>query len=171
MTENKHTGNAQKHGVKRSFSEFTVKEIIALAISIERSNIRRLKAFESVFKGYDDNVARGLALLAKEEEKHEAILLSEFKKRFDEPLPPVDEKDIGGIIESFDIDDAEHLIFDSLKARHVLELAYNTEIAARQFYEDVAEETKNQELESVYSKLALMENDHATWIKQRLDEM
>ena len=106
----------------RRFDSLSSREVMALAIHIEQCNARRLRAFADVFRGYEETVTARFEEMAAEEQEHEAMLAEQFQKRFGGTIPLLQEADVAGVIESFDLDDGEHLIFDSLQPAHAYEL-------------------------------------------------
>lgn len=146
-------------------------EVLALALHIERANARRYRAFADSFHGYDDEVAQGFDELAAAEYKHEVLLVSVFKERFGESIPTVDEPDVDVVIESVDLDDAEHQIFASLELRRVFELALRSERVAYTFYERAASAAKDSVLTDLYQELAAMEDAHVKRVEARLNEL
>ena len=146
----------------RRFETLSSPEVMALAIHIERSNTRRLRAFADVFREYDPTLTARFEELAAEEEEHEALLAEQFHKRFGGVIPVVAEADVAGVIESFDLDDGEHLIFDSLPPERAYELVFHAEQAAERFYRRAAAQSQDADLRVLYEELARMEAGHAT---------
>jgi rubrerythrin len=147
--------------------DLALKEVLALAVEVERSNARRFRAFASTFAGYDEEVSRRFEELAEEEVAHEARLVEWYGKRFADPLPEIGEFDVEGVVESIDLDDAEHLIFGSLDPDEVFRLALEAERRARSFYRSAARSTRDQDLRRLLEDLARMEEDHAGWLEER----
>lgn len=145
----------------RPFESLSAPEVMALAIQIERCNTRRLHAFADVFREYDRALTARFEELATEEQGHEALLSEQFHKRFGTVIPIIEEADVAGVIESFDLDDGEHLIFDSLPPARAYELVFLAEQAAERFYERAAAQSNDAELRALYEELARMEGDHA----------
>ena len=152
----------------RRFEELTPAEVFALAIHIERANTRRFQAFAGIFRSYDEEVAGRFEELAQEEQDHESRLLEEFQRHFGDTIPPVDEADVDVVIESHDLDDAEHQIFDSLKPARIYELALQAEHLARDFYLRAAAASNDPHLIRLYKEFAQMEGDHAAWVEQKI---
>ena len=152
----------------RSIGALTPKEMLALAVHVERANAGRFHAFADVFRGYDPRVAARFEELAAEEQEHEAMLTTWFRNRFPGPIPSVEEADVRGIIESVDMDDAEHLIFGSLEPAKVYELALRAEREALNFYRQAAAASKDAELAALYRELADMEKGHEGWLEERM---
>lgn len=151
----------------RRFESLTPPEVMALAIHIERCNTRRLQAFADVFRDYDRALTARFEELAAEEQTHEAMLAERFHARFGTAIPVVEEADVAGVIESFDLDDGEHLIFDSLPPARAYELVFLAEQAAERFYQRAAAQSGDAELRGLYQELARMERDHAARVDSK----
>ncbi len=154
--------------MKRKLQDLSPKEVLALAISIERSNQKALHNFSEMFDGYDDEVSRNFEEMSQEESSHEELLQSKFQKLFKGPVPEVDNFDVEEVVEAFDMDDSEHLIFDSLKAKQVYQLAYEAEKRAKSFYEKAMKTVNDKELASLFKDLAALEGDHASWLEKKI---
>ena len=155
--------------MSRPIESLSPKEVLALAVHVERANTRRFQAFAGVFRGFEPEVAEKLEELAEEEIEHERLLTVRFEARYEGEIPNVDEVTVEGVIESVDLDDAEHLIFNSLKPRQVYEIALKAELGAQAFYRRVAGAAEDEELAALYLELADMEDDHAQWLKDKLE--
>jgi rubrerythrin len=154
--------------MSRTFESLSPLEVLALAVNVEQANARRFRAFADVFQGYDAAVAARFQELAVEEDEHESLLTAQFRKRFGEVIPVVDEVEVEGVIESVDVDDAEHLIFSSLEPTRVYELALRAERGAQEFYKRAMARTTDEALSTLYRELAEMEDDHAGWLEEKL---
>ncbi len=152
----------------RPFESLSSREVLALAIHVERANAERFRTFAYVFRKYDEEVAARFEELALEEERHEEILLGWFHARFGKEIPQVREVDVKGVIESVDMDESEHLIFDSLEPKRVYELAHGAEVGARRFYLDAAKLSSDPDLADLYQELAVLEEGHASWLEEKL---
>lgn len=155
----------------RPFESLSSREVLALAIGVEQANARRFRSFAEVFQGYEPEVAKRFQELAVEEDEHEASLVKEFEKRFGTPAPVIKEVEVEGVIESMDLDEGEHLIFDSLKPRRVYELALRAERGAQNYYRRALAKASDRELADLYRELAEMEEDHAGWLESKLAEI
>lgn len=139
-------------------------EVVALAIHVERANASRLRAFRDAFRGYDDAVAARFGELAAEEDQHEALLVARFRTQFGHEIPRVDEAEVDGVIESVDLDDGEHHLFDSLKPERVFELALRAEKGAQEFYRRAAACASDANLARLFQELGAMEDEHVAWL-------
>lgn len=154
--------------MSRRFQDLAPQEVLALAIHVERANGRRMATFADVFRGYEPEIAERFDELAEEEAAHERMLTERYRARFGDAVPTVDEDQIAEPIESIDLDDAEHLVFDSLEARQVFRLALDAEQYAHDFYEKAAASAADPELRALYAELAELETSHASWVEQML---
>lgn len=154
----------------RKISGLSSKEVLALAIHVERSNGRRLRRFADAFDGYDDAVAKQFRDLAEEEDRHEAWLAEKFKMMFKGPVPAVGEFDVEEVVEAVEWDDSEHQIFDSLKAGNVFKLALQAEENAREFYRKAETAVKDKALSRLFHELAEMENGHMEWLEKGIKD-
>lgn len=152
----------------RRFETLGPAEVLGLAVGIERANARRFRAFASTFRGYDEAVARRFEELAAEEEAHERVLAEAFGRHFGGPIPVVDESDVDVVVESHDLDDAEHQIFDDFRPVRCYELALRAERAARAFYRRAAAAAADPFLQKLYEDLAAFEADHEAWCEARI---
>jgi len=154
--------------MSRTLESLSPMEVLALAIHVEQSNARRFRAFAEVFQGYDPEVATRFEELAAEEDLHEQLLDAQFRKSFGGTLPPLDQVDISDVVEAVDLDDGEHLIFDTLKPRRVYELALKAELGAQDFYRRAIESAGDATLATLYRQLAEMETGHASFLEEKL---
>src|SRR5579859_7063230 len=154
----------------RKLQDLSPKEVLSLAIYIEQSNQKALRNFSEMFDGYDDKVSKNFEEMAVEEGRHEEILQQKFKKMFKGSVPEVTNFEVDEVVEAFDMDDSEHLIFDSLKAKHVYQLAYEAEKRAKNFYEKAAQTVKDKEIAAKFKDLAALEGDHAAWLEDKIKE-
>lgn len=154
--------------MSRAIESLTPREVLALAIEIERANTMRFATFANVFRGYDTAVADHFEELAREEEDHEARLAQHFRDQFGNEIPHVKESDVREIIESPDLDDPEALIFDSVSSEHVYHLALKAEQDARAFYRKAAAATADGGLASLFWALASLEDEHVAWLEKKI---
>jgi rubrerythrin len=152
----------------RSFESLSPREVLALAVHVERANARRFRAFANVFHGFDEAVVARFEELAEEEDEHEALLVNQFRSRFGSTIDRVEEVSVEGVIESADLDDPEVFIFDNLEPNHVYRLALRVERGAQEFYRRAIHKAGDPELKALYAELSRMEEAHAGWLEQKL---
>jgi rubrerythrin len=158
--------------MKKNIQELSPMEILALAIHIEKENQKAFISFSEMFEGYDEDVVLKFKELSKEESLHEAVLSKKFTDLFgDAKIPEITEFDVEEVVEAFDIDDSEHLIFDSLKSKKIYQLALAAEKRAFQFYLNASQKVKNSELSKLFKELSELENSHSNWIEEKLKQI
>jgi rubrerythrin len=158
----------------RPFGSLSAQEVLSLAINVECANAERFRSFATVFGGYDKRVAARFEELAAEEDGHEAILRQRYEARFGTEVLPIQESDVSGVIETFDLDDGEHQVLDTMTPRKVYELTLAAEQYAHTFYERALEQTEDPELAALYRELCELEEGHEGWVEEklaRLDEL
>lgn len=154
--------------MKQRIEELEPKEVLALAISIEQANQKALRNFSEMFTGYDEEVSRNFEEMAVEEGRHEEMLQQMFRKKYGGPVPQIDSFEIEGVVEAVDLADSEFLIFDSFKAQQVYQACWDAESRARNFYLKAMKSVKDVEMAKLFHTLAEMEEDHATWLENKL---
>jgi len=152
----------------RTLETLSPQEVLALAIHVEQANARRFRAFAEMFESYDPEVARKFVELAEEEDRHEKQLWERFQSRFGGTLPAIQDVDVPGVVEAVDLDDAEHLIFDTLEPRRVYELALQAEHGAQAFYRKAVLQTREAALAALYRELGEMEDGHVAFLEEKL---
>lgn len=155
----------------KNFRELTPEDVLALAINIEESNGTRLRLFAELFADYAPEAAAVFAEMASEEDEHHLQLETAYKQRYGELRRAVAEEDVQEIIEAHDLDDAEHMVFDDLSLRRVLETVLAAEHKAVAFYRQALEEADDEELGKVYRQLAEFEDGHVQAIEARLEAL
>jgi len=156
--------------MKKFIQELTQKEVLSLAISIERANYLSMKAFAQFFEGNDElDIAIRFRELADEELEHEAILTRRYFELFGEETPDTVD---------FEFDDLDRKTlkneFEGMppsyfdKAQKVFELALINENRAREFYQAAAEAVPQKELRLLFMQLAAMEDNHSGWLVERI---
>jgi rubrerythrin len=152
----------------RPFESLSPREVLALAVHVERANARRFRAFAHVFHGFDEAVMARFEELAGEEDEHEALLVNQFRSRFGSTIDQIEDVSVEGVIESADLDDPEVFIFDNLVPDHVYRLALRAERGAQEFYRRAIHKAGDPELKALYDELSQMEEAHAGWLEQKL---
>lgn len=142
-----------------------------LAIDVEEANGERLRTFADLYSDYAPEVAALLSQLASEEDRHRLQLEETYQRRYGASQRTLGQPDVREVIEAHDLDDAEHLVFDSLSLRRALETVLAVERQARDFYRQAAESAVEPELKSLYQELGGFETSHVQWIEERLKEI
>ena len=150
----------------RSFLDLQPHEVLSLAIAVESRNAQRYDSFALLFAGDE---ASSLFLEMRDEElAHRNALQVMYRSRFGDRPCNVDEADVDEVVEAVDIDDAEHLIFDSMTRSKVFEAALRAELGAQQFYAALAESVQDEELLALYRLLAAYEQGHLAALENRM---
>jgi rubrerythrin len=152
--------------MSRSFRDLQPHEVLALAIAVESRNAQRYDSFALLFAGDE---AGSLFLEMRDEElAHRNALQVMYHSRFGDRPCALDEADVDEVVEAVDIDDAEHLIFDSMTRSKVFEAALRAELGAQQFYTALSESVQDEELLALYRRLAAYEQGHLTALENRI---
>ena len=154
----------------KSILELEPYEVLALAIAVESRNAERYATFAHIFTTYQDDASALLAEMRDEEIEHRTVLQEMYKNRYGDKPCVIDEDDVDEVVEAIDVEDAEHLIFNDLTRREVLEAALKAEEGARQFYATLSQGMKDDELRSLCQRLAAYEEGHVAGIKSRLQQ-
>lgn len=155
----------------KSFSELTPEEVLMLAIDVEQGSATRLRTFAELFNDYAPEVAGFLAQMAHEEHEHSRQLETGYQQRYGELRRTVTEADVPEIFQPFDIDDAEHMVFDDLSLRRALEALLAIKRQALGFYGQALEKANENELQTLFQEMVAFEADHVQWIEARLDSL
>lgn len=155
----------------RDFRTLKPEEVLLLAIDVEEANGERLRTFAALFADYVPEAAGVLSQMASEEDEHRCRLEEVYQRRYGALQRTLGEEEVRGVIEAHDLDDAEHLVFDSLTMRRVLEAILVVERQAQAFYQRAAESTVEPELRALYQELAGFEDLHVQQVEKRLEEI
>jgi len=152
----------------RSISELNPREVLGLAIAVETRNAQRYETFAHIFGAYNDSVGALFEEMRDEEISHRAVLEKMYAAHFGSTPCNLDEGDVDEVVEAVDVEDAEHMVFNSLTRRNVLEAALRAEEGARSFYLGLTRTEQAPDLLELYRQLAENEQDHVAFIEQRL---
>ena len=154
-----------------SFRELTPEQVVMLAIDVEEANGNRLRIFSDLFADYAPEAAEIFSEMAAEEDLHRGRLEAVYERRHGELQRTVGEADVRDVIEPHDLDDAEHVVFDSLSVRRALEVVLAAEHQALAFYRQAQENTDERDLRELYRELADFEAVHVRRIQAKLDAL
>ena len=154
----------------RKINELTVKEALALAIHLERSNGRLLQHFAEYLRDRDELSARQFLELAEEENHHEEWLTEKFKRRFTGPIPEIYELEVPEAVAAVEWDPSEIKLKQALKARNVFQLALEVENRAKSFYKEAETLETDKFLALLFRQLSSMEDEHAKWLELKIRE-
>jgi hypothetical protein len=154
----------------KKIQELTVKEVLSLAITIERSNYLSLITFSQFFEGNDElDIAFRFKELAYEVLEHEELLQRMHMDMFGVSTPEPF---------NFDLDDPEREILLNVfkdknpdyfdKAQKVFELALMGENRARGYYQTAAETVAHKNLRLLFNQLALAKKNNSFWLEDKI---
>lgn len=147
--------------MKRSFSDLTIIEIIALAVKVEENNAERLQALVDYYTDFDEELKNNFAIMKEEELQHLKLLKKKWWERYgDKPIPVIDEYHIKEVVEAIDVTHGEHLIFDDLTLNDAQNMLIEMEKGAYMFYLKAAGAVEDQDIKNLLSELASFEYQH-----------
>lgn len=155
----------------RSIRELKPQEVLALAVAVETRNAQRYDSLAHLFDDYHDEASTLLTEMRDEELEHRSVLQAMYKSRYGDQPCSLDEADVDEVVEAVDLADAEHMIFDSMTRREAFESALRAEQGARQFYSALSDIVEDEELLTLYKRLAAFEEEHVAAIQKRIDSV
>ncbi len=154
--------------VVRSFSDLSPREVLALALDVERNNAQRIQKLADLHIGRDVAVQRVLLEMRDEELEHERMLEEVWRGRFgDEAKPPIKEIEVREVIEVVDVEAGMEFPLDETDVSDALDLVHRAELAAEAFYRGAAAATDDDELRALFSELADLEAAHINHVEER----
>jgi rubrerythrin len=155
----------------RPLESLTAQEVLALAISVEARNAERFHSFAEWLSPYDEEVGHLFREMEAEEIQHREALFRLYRERYGEALPTIAEEDLDEVVEAFEVPHGEHLIFDDLTQRAILEAGLRAEEGARGFYQRALEKATDAEVRRLYQELAAFEESHIQRLQRRLQAL
>ena len=111
--------------VVRSFSDLSAREVLALALDVERNNAQRIQKLADLHIGRDVAVQRVLLDMRDEELEHERMLEDVWRGRFgDEAKPPIKEIEVREVIEVVDVEAGMEFPLDETDVSDALDLVH-----------------------------------------------
>ncbi len=156
----------------KKFNELRPKEVLALAMEIERNNAARLESLSELYQDIRVEVAAFFSKLQKEELEHLGTLQKFWQERFGDEAPPVvEEMEVAEVIEAVEVEDGEHVLFDDFTLQEAIEAVHRAEVQAENFYRTAATSTHEIALKTLFGKLAELElRDLSTVAERRENE-
>ncbi len=147
--------------MQRSFNSLSAKEVLALAMDIEKNNAERFDSLANIYENYNKKLYHFFIELKYEELDHLILLDARWKEEFGaEPKPVINEMEINGVIEAVELNHGEHNLFDDITEEDALQIALKAERTARNFYLQAADLVEEDELRRIFLMLAEFENSH-----------
>jgi rubrerythrin len=145
----------------------TVEEFYAHALAIEREAGERYAEFAEWFDGRGEDVLAGLCHnLAGFEREHYQQLVRGCELL---AIPAIDPGAYRWLAEAAPETGARELFFRAAKPRHVLEIALEAELRARDFFVHVARTSPSQPVRELASIMAAEEAQHVGWVTQAIE--
>ena len=154
--------------MSKSIRDLKPYEVLTLAIAVEARNAERYDTFALLFAGQSDDASSLFIEMRDEELAHRNALQVMYRTRYGDKPCIMEEADVDEVVEAVDVDDAEHLIFDSMTRSKVFEAALRAELGAQQFYAGLSKTVQDPELLELYRRLAAYEQGHLTALENRI---
>ena len=145
----------------------TVEEFYAHALAIEREAAERYNEFAAWFGDRGDDVLAGLCHnLARFEGEHYEQLVRGCE---DLKLPVISEADYLWLGDAPPETGARALFFRAAQPRHLLEIALEAEMRAREFFVWVARTSASRPVRELAAIMAAEETEHVAWVTQAME--
>lgn len=154
--------------MKRRLSELKPHEVLRVAICVERRNHAIYVEYAALFEGYDAEAVQIFREMAQEEQAHAEQLERLYQGKFAGLDCPLTDQEIAEAIEAPILEDAEVFVFDSMRPARCFEVAFKAEVGARDFYGQLAELTRDEDLKRLYRELAGFEVDHVQRVERKM---
>jgi len=141
--------------VKKSFSDLSEQEILALAISNEDDDSRIYRSFSNALRTSYPDTAGMYDKMAEEEIGHHDMLLDLYRRKFGDFLPLIRRQDVKGFV-------ARHPIWLNrpLGLDAVRKFAEEMEFETARFYRRAAESAHDEATRDLLTRLAAAEDQH-----------
>lgn len=147
--------------IRRAFNELSAREVLALAMDVERNNAERLLRLAETYDRDVPQLHQFFLHLHKEELGHMGLLEALWRKKFGSASPPdVSEFDVPDVVEAVEVEHGEHMLFDDLDPQTALGMVYEAERRAASFYSDAIASTDDKDLQKLFAELRDFEEDH-----------
>lgn len=153
----------------KSILDLQPQEVLSLAIAVESRNAERYETFAHIFSAYNDEASGLFSEMRDEELEHRTVLQEMYRTRYGDQVCTYDEADVDEVVEAVDVESAEHMVFNDLTRKDVLEAALRAELGAREFYTVLSASVHDEDLLALYRRLAAYEEGHVAGIKSRLN--
>lgn len=142
-------------GGRKSLTQLSPREVLALAIVSEEEDARIYQAFAEHLAADFPASARLFETMAEEERGHRSALYDHYRERFGEHLPPIRREDVRDFLTRRPIWWTLNLGID-----HIRREAQAMEDQAATFYERAAGQTSDVVVRRLFTELAEAERDH-----------
>ena len=140
---------------RRSFSELSDKEILALAISSEEDDARIYQSYAEMLREQHPGSAAVFDGMAEQENDHRRQLIDNFRERFGETIPLIRREHVAGYYHRRPVWLVENLGLEDIRRE-----ASAMEKSAREFYLAAAARTQHAGTRKLLGDLAADEGEH-----------
>ena len=148
---------------KRSFSDLSDREVLALAITLEEEHGRIYREFAEGLKDNYPGSAQVFAEMAEEESEHRRQLLDLFRERFGDHIPLVRREDVKGFVRRRPVWLSRPLAIDTVRRQ-----AETMEAETGNFYARAAARATDPAMRKLLGDLAEVEAGHES-LARRLE--
>ena len=152
----------------KSIRELRPREVLRLALAVEKANEERFRTFEELFADAAPDAAGVFRQLAQDELTHRMILTEMHEKRFGPVGELPSEADVHEVIEAVDIPEPEPFVFAGVTKERALQAALEAERQAVALYAKLEAGTDDAELREIYRRLKEMELEHEGNVLRRM---
>ena len=139
----------------KQFKDFTGREILALAISLEEEDERVYGDFADGLREHYPATAKVFEQMMAEESGHRARLIDLFRAKFGEHIPLIRRQDVSGFLSRKPV-----WLFRPLAIHVVRKQAEIMELETRRFYERAMQQTADASIRKLLGDLAVEEVKH-----------
>ena len=148
-----------------------------MAIFIEERNAGLYAEFAEMFAEFRDpeslEVAAAFWDMSNDERRHSTMLQQRYYNRYGTRACAVTEDDISDFIEVPRLENGEIFTVSKLRIGRspremALEIAYESELSAVRFYQNLAEAATDPDLKTVYLEFVDLETNHGSWLKDKV---
>jgi erythrin-vacuolar iron transport family protein len=141
---------------KKSFSELTEREILALAIQLEEEDSRVYRDFAEGLREQYPATAKSFDEMATEESRHRQSLIEMYRQRFGEHIPLIRRHDVKGFIERRPVWLVRPLGINTVRKQVEI-----MEAETQRFYQRALEKTADASTRELLGNLAEVERQHS----------
>ena len=159
--------------MQRTFASLSAQQALSIAISIEERNAEIYHRFAEMFTEFGDQESLEIASvfweMAVEERGHHSLLQRKYLEQYGCSNPSCTEEELVELIEVPRLDDDVFAVGDGRSGRQrALQVAFQAEVSAQQFYSKLVEQTPDGPLRRTYHDLAQMEDGHIAFLEAKL---
>lgn len=139
----------------KEITEFSEREILALAISLEAEDVRIYNDLAEKVRERFPQVASILESMREDESSHHDRLHALYLTRFGSHIPYLRRQDVKGFVRRRPL-----WLQPAVSPRQILSFVLATEAETRRYYQDAANHVSSEEVRALLTDLAEAEEDH-----------